>query len=104
MVDMAGFLFKSIICILFTVLILTGLAMFLKKRNPFSKSSSRDGFFQILTRLPIGFKRELLLVRIGRRTILIGSTETNITLLGDLDDGEIKGRFQKILSENMSQS
>lgn len=71
----------------------------------------RSGRIEILERLPLGEKRSLLLVRVGREQMLIGATSHSITILSPVEGQEpdaepaaatvpgpdLKGTFRNLL-------
>lgn len=78
-------------------------AWLLKKmsKGGFWENQANSGQIQVLTRTPLGDKRYLMVVAIAEKTLLLGVTPQNITLLSELDGFEIKDqpkerRFERL--------
>ena len=96
---MVVFFVKAMIYLGVMSLLGAGVMFFMKKRGAIgSRGGNAD--FKVLMRLPIGFKRELLIVKVGNKKLLLGSTESNITLLWDMEEEELGG-FQRVLERRM---
>jgi flagellar protein FliO/FliZ len=51
-------------------------------------NTQADGEMEILSRLGVGPNRSIMVVRVGPRFLVIGSTETGISLLSELSEEE----------------
>lgn len=48
---------------------------------------------EVLSRMPIGPSRSIMVVRVGPRFLIVGSSETEISLLGELSEEEAFAHF-----------
>ncbi len=96
---MTVFFIKAMIYLGIISLLGAGVMFLIRKRGGIG-SKEGSGDFKVLMRLPIGFKRELLIVKVGNKKLLLGSTESNITLLWDMEEEELGG-FQRVLERRM---
>ncbi len=70
------------------VALILGVAWVVKRFMPASRMLTGAGVLEIVARLPLSGKQSLLLVKMGRRLILLGVTAERITSLDVLDDPE----------------
>ncbi len=52
------------------------------------RSHLASGPIEVLTRLAVGSRQQLMLVRFGKRLILVGASQGSLTSLAEADDGE----------------
>lgn len=53
------------------------------------RSAGRGGWMEVLARLPLEPRRSLYVVRVAERTLVLGSSEQGLTLLRELEGGEL---------------
>lgn len=53
------------------------------------RGAGRGGWMEVLARLPLEPRRSLYVVRVAERTLVLGASEQGLTLLRELDDGEL---------------
>lgn len=68
--------------------LILGVAWVIKRFMPGSRMLTGAGVMEIVARLPLSGKQSLLLVKVGRRLILLGVSAERITALDVLDDPE----------------
>lgn len=53
------------------------------------RGAGRGGWMEVLARLPLEPRRSLYVVRVAERTLVLGSSEQGLTLLRELEGGEL---------------
>ncbi|MFB3901851.1 MAG: flagellar biosynthetic protein FliO [Acidobacteriota bacterium] len=81
----------QIVSAIVLVFSLMGLLAWLGLRMNGSARGRRDSHIRVLERLAIGDRRQLLLVEIGGRRLLLGSTSSHISVLARFDASEMEG-------------
>ena len=89
-----------LVWLLICVVLILGLAFFFTKyvvgRNlQGTFIGAQRGMLQILAQLPLGRDRHVILIRMGDRYFLLGSTANEITLLSEIPEGEIDAWREK---------
>ena len=82
------------------VVLIMGLAYFFTKyvvgRNlPVSFGGARRGMMHILAQMPLGRDRQVILIQVGERYFLLGSTANEIRLLSEIGGEEIEAWREK---------
>ena len=73
--------------LLVVLVVIGGAAMFVKKYMPKNRSIfGGSDVLRIVARTPIGTKQQLVLVKLGRRLVLLGVTPERINALNTVDD------------------
>jgi len=90
------------------VALILGVAWVIKRFMPGSRMLTGAGVMEIVARLPLSGKQSLLLVKVGRRLILLGVSAERITALDVLDDPEqaalLLGEAASRRSDSISQA
>lgn len=75
------------------VIALVYASAWLLRRGPFAASlrDARRHPLELVDTLSLGPQRAVHLIRVGRRSFLVGSTASQITRLGELDEEEMEG-------------
>ena len=74
--------------------LLMGLLYLMRKLSPrLSRRTAAGREMDLLAQYPLGPKKILAVVRVGGQLLLLGVTETNINLLTEITDPEIKDRL-----------
>ncbi len=84
-------LMKSFFILIACVAGIGGLFYFLKKISRKTRASSGLIGMEVLSRLSLMPKNQLFIVKAGKKTLLIGVSEKNITTLADLTEDVAQG-------------
>ncbi len=60
------------------------------------RGAGRGGWMEVLARLPLEPRRSLYVVRVAERTLVLGSSEQGLTLLRELEGGELPAAAEPV--------
>ena len=97
-------LIKSFFILIACVAGIGGLFFFLKKISRKVRASSDTIGMEILSRLSLMPKNHLFIVKAGEKTLLLGVSEKNISILADLTDEETASLSSKTSIRKMNKA
>lgn len=87
-----GNLLNAFLTLAVSVAAIGGLFYLLKKVSRKSKSKNNDIDFEILSKIPLQGKSSLFAVRVGNKKILLGVSDQNISMIGELPSNDKKNK------------
>lgn len=98
---MAMMLFRLILSLAFVAVVLWFAARVAKKRG----LGGRQGLIEVLARQPMGRTSAVTVIRVADKVLVVGSTESQITLLGDMDTEQVEDHIARLdADEQMSKT
>lgn len=85
--SMMAYVFRLIVSIGFVFALIFIAARLARKYLPNQTGAGRGGGIEILTTRSIGQRKNLLLVRVADKTVLLGTTAQSVQFLADVDQG-----------------
>lgn len=82
-------LFRVVIALVVVVALMLAFSSYLKKGNGIGGISRKRGVIEIVARQGLSRNASIALVRTGNRALLLGVTDTNVTLLLDSDPEDL---------------
>lgn len=89
---MTMMLFRLVLSLGFVALVLWFAARVARKRG----LGGRQDLIEVLARQPMGRTSAVTVIRVAGRVMVVGSTEAQITLLGDMDSDEVDEHLTRI--------
>lgn len=89
---MAMMLFRLVLSLAFVAVVLWFAARVAKKRG----LGGRQGLIEVLARQPMGRTSAVTVIRVADKVMVVGSTEGQITLLGDIDNEQMDEHLARL--------
>jgi flagellar biosynthetic protein FliO len=84
----ASWRFTDIFPLLAVLGLIVAAALVVRRFLPARVTLGSGGAMEVLARLPVGAKQQLVLVRLGRRVLLLGVSPERMTMLCEVDDAD----------------
>ncbi|GAB6888798.1 hypothetical protein JCM13304A_22970 [Desulfothermus okinawensis JCM 13304] len=92
---------KALGLLLILLAVLIGILFAIKKFSPTTLSNVKQNQFKVLGNLNLGPKKSIIMVRFLNSVLLIGVTESNITLLKEVDIDHAQD-FESVFKEKIN--